>query len=98
MLKAVDDPAFPQRTVSIEAALHDLGDPPEQSCVVAGTGQRSASYVMGDVDVRVVHPLRSAEIERLCAQDLPEARHRQYAFGEAGGERIEVGHRSSKDG
>ena len=61
-------------------------------------GRGSASYVMGDVDVGVVHPLRSAEIQRLCAQDLPEPRHRQYAFGEARGERVEVGHRSSKDG
>ena len=53
---------------------------------------------MGDVDVGVVHPLRSGEIERLCVQDLPEPRLRQYAFGEARGERVEVGHRSSKDG
>ena len=96
--QAVDDPAFPQRAVTIEAPLHDLGDPPEQRRVIAGTRQCGAPYVMGDVEVGVVHPLRCAEIERLRAQDLPEPRHRQNAFGQAGDERVEVGHRSGEDG
>ena len=70
--ETVNDPAFPQRTISIEAPLHDLGDPPEQSSVIARTWQCRAPNVMGDVEIGVVDPLRSAEIERLRAQDLPE--------------------------
>ena len=47
--------------------------------------------------VDVVHPPRSAEIERLGVQDLPEPRNREYAFGQSDRELVEVGHRSSKD-
>ena len=44
------------------------------------------------------HPDAAAPRAARDAQDLPEPRLRQYAFGEARGERVEVGHRSSKDG
>ena len=40
--------------------------------------------MVGDVDVGVVHPLRSAEIERLPPQHLGQSRHRHDAFGHFG--------------
>jgi hypothetical protein len=96
--QTVDDPAFPQRTVTIQAPLHDLGDPTEQGSVITRARKCGAAYVVGDIDVGIVHPLRRAEIERPCAQHLLEPWHRQYAFGQAGDERVEVGHRSGDDG
>ena len=69
----LDDPALPERALSVEPMLHDSGDHREQFGVIAGLGQRDAVEVARDVEVRVVHPFRRAEVERVGMQYLGAA-------------------------
>jgi hypothetical protein len=94
--QSVDDPALPQRTIAIQPPLHHLCRPPEQRGIVTGPRQGGAPHMVGDVDVGARHPLGSREVEGLPTKDLAQTRYRHDAFGQVGGERVEVGHWSGE--
>ena len=84
--EALDDPALPEGAIAIEPRLHCIGDEPEQRLVVTGVRKCYAVNVMSEIDVRIVHPLRRAEVQRMHAQHLSEPWDRQYSLGDAGNE------------
>src|ERR1700757_2048527 len=52
--------------------------------------QREAMQVARDVETRVVHPFRWAEIERVGPQNLPAPWNRRRPLGEGGDELVEA--------
>src|SRR6185295_19172858 len=52
---------LPQRTVGVQPARHDPRGQVTELVEGAGTGQRGAAYVVGEVEVLVVDPHRVGE-------------------------------------
>ena len=75
--QALDDPALPERPVTVQALRHQPSDQPAQRRVVAGYRKGGAPHVVPDVEVGIVDPHRPAEIERHGAQLLPVPRHQR---------------------
>lgn len=67
-LQTFDDPAFPQRAVTVETALQRMGDGPEQLGFVAWSGKCDPPHVVGEVKARIFDPLRCTQVERACSQ------------------------------
>ncbi len=62
-LEALHEPRFPQRAVTVERLGHD---PPHQAAergVVTGCRQGGVPQVVGEVEVRIVYPDRSTQLE-----------------------------------
>ena len=62
-LETLDEPRFPQRAVAVERLGHD---PPHQAAersVVTGCGQSRVPQVVVEVEVGIVDPDRSAQLE-----------------------------------
>ena len=96
--QSFDGPAFPQRSISIEASLHDIGDDPVQRCIIAGLRQRNSMHMMGEIELRVIDPFRRREVERMCAHHLGEPGNLRHPLGEHRNERGVVGSRPLHDG
>ena len=84
--EAFDDPTLPKWPIAIQSPFHDIGDEAEQRLVVTRVRKRRAVYVMGEIEVGIVHPFRRAEVERVRAQHLSEPWDRKYSLGDAGNE------------
>ena len=74
--QALDDPAFPQRPIPVQAALEHIGDNSEQFAVIARPRHRDSAHVAGEIESRIVDPLRRTDVEGLGAEHLRAARNR----------------------
>ena len=95
-----DHVRLPQRPGSIHVAADDAGDLLGQ--LVGGTGrcQADVTHVVADVEVFVVDPVRTIEVERhlheLASQRLEMPGHQPVALGDLG-ERVETSRRPFVD-
>ena len=69
----LDHPDLPQRLVAIQVLGEDPGRGPAQLVVVARGRERGVPQVVGEVEVRVLHPYRATQPERHEADLLPIA-------------------------
>ena len=79
-LETLDEPRFPQRTVAVERLGHDPSHQAAERSVVTRCGQRRVSQVVREVEMGIVDPDRSAQLER----------HRTHSLAVAG-DQVELG-------
>ena len=68
-------PDLAPKTVTIERERHQSGTELQQLGFVAGLGHRRLVYVVGDVEVGVIHPHRCGLAEQRESDDLSQLRH-----------------------
>ena len=79
-LHTFDEPRFPQRSFAVERLGHDPSHQAAERGVVTGCGQRRVSQMVGEVEVRIVDPDRSAQLQR----------HRTHSLAVAG-DKVQLG-------
>ena len=75
VLESLDDPDLPQGLRSIELLGHDPAYELAQFALTAGRRQSRVPDVVVDVEMRIVHPHRSPDIERDEPDNLSVARN-----------------------
>ena len=75
-LETFDEPRFPQRTIAVEWLGHDPSHQAAERSVIARCGQRCVSQVVREVEMGIIDPDRSAQLER----------HRTHSLAVAGDE------------
>ena len=87
-LEPLHQPRLPQGPLPVEGLGHEPPHEPVEGAVVAGCGQRGVADVVAEVEVGIVHPHGSAQLERDGAHPLPVAGDEVQLGRDQGGELV----------
>ncbi len=86
VLQALDHPHLPQRLRAVELLGHEPADEVAELAIAARRRQRGVAEVIAEVEMRVVHPERPAEVQRDEPHPLAVTRHERELPGDQVGE------------
>ena len=89
-LQPLDEVHLPQRPGAVQPPRHDPGDQLAELVDRARAGQRGATHVVGEVEVRVVHPDRVGEPAGHLPHHLAVARHERDPVVDVGDQAVVV--------
>ena len=90
-LEPLDQVQLPERSRAVQRRREGLGDRLAELLFAAGRGQLRAAHVVVDVEVGVIDPEGTAELQRRHREPLAQARQQVQAAADAGEELLVAG-------